>query len=88
MSVSGSCCQFSATHQPGVRAGRYSSDTTDGQWAVIDPLLPDPGCLLGRDGRWKKHCRRRVVDAIFYVTDNGTAQLFAVQRRAVVGGRA
>ncbi|WP_424186203.1 transposase [Actinokineospora sp. G85] len=38
---------------------------------MIDPLLPDPGCTQGRGGRWEKHCRRQVVDAIFYVTDNG-----------------
>ena len=71
VSVPGSCCRFSATHEPAVRARRYPSDTTDAQWAVIDPLLPDPGCTLGRGGRWEKHCRRLVVDAIFYVTDNG-----------------
>jgi transposase len=67
----GSCCRFSTTHEPAVRARRYPSDTTDAQWAVIDPLLPDPGCTQGRGGRWEKHCRRQVVDAIFYVTDNG-----------------
>ncbi|WP_424187980.1 transposase [Actinokineospora sp. G85] len=38
---------------------------------MIDPLLPDPGCTQGRGGRWEKHWRRQVVDAIFYVTDNG-----------------
>lgn len=37
---------------PAPRVRRYPSDTTDGQWAVIDPLLPDPA-WLGRpaDGR-------------------------------------
>lgn len=39
--------------------------------AVIAPLLPDPGCVQGHGGRWEKHCRRQIVDAIFYVTDNG-----------------
>ncbi|WP_073897167.1 transposase [Saccharothrix sp. CB00851] len=41
------------------------------QWAEIDPLPPDPACLAGRGGRWEKHCRRLIVDAILYVVDNG-----------------
>jgi transposase len=44
---------------------------TDAQWAVIDPLLPDPAWLTGRGGRREVHCRRQIVDAIFYVVDNG-----------------
>ncbi|MGW5050384.1 transposase [Actinokineospora sp. NPDC004072] len=36
MSGSGSCCRFSAAHQPAVWARRYTSDTTDAQWAIID----------------------------------------------------
>ncbi|MEQ7129353.1 transposase [Actinopolymorpha sp. B11F2] len=43
---------------------------TDGQWSVIDPLLPDPVSLHG-DGRPEEWCRRDIVDAIFYVVDNG-----------------
>jgi transposase len=70
-SGSGSCCRFSATHEPTVRIQRYPTDTTDAQWAVIDPLLPDPNWAKGRGGRREKHCRRMIVDAIFYVTDNG-----------------
>lgn len=50
---------------------RYPSDTTDAQWAVIDPLLPDPAWLAGKGGRREVHCRRAIVDAIFYVADNG-----------------
>jgi transposase len=44
---------------------------TDAQWAVIDPLLPDPAWLGARGGRRESHCRRQIVDAIFYVVDNG-----------------
>lgn len=44
----------------------------DAQWAVIDPLLPDPKSLAGRGGRPEEHCRRDIVDAIFYLVDNGT----------------
>jgi transposase len=50
---------------------RYPSDTTDAQWALIDRLLPDPAWLAGKGGRPEAHCRRQVVDAIFYVVDNG-----------------
>jgi transposase len=38
---------------------------------VIDPLLPDPAWLAGHGGRPEVHCRRAIVDAIFYVVDNG-----------------
>ena len=53
------------------RGRRYPSDTTDAQWAAIDPLLPDPAWLAGKGGRREVHCRRAIVDAIFYVVDNG-----------------
>jgi transposase len=65
------CCRLAALHHGGVRARRYPSDTTDAQWAVIDRLLPDPAFLAGQGGRREAHCRRQVVDAIFYVVDNG-----------------
>jgi transposase len=44
---------------------------TDAQWALIDPLLPDPAWLAGQGGRHEVHCRRVIVDAIFYLVDNG-----------------
>ncbi|WP_317496463.1 IS5 family transposase [Haloechinothrix sp. LS1_15] len=56
-------------HRP--RSRRYPSDTTDAQWALIDPLLPGPVWLSGNGGRREVHCRREIVDAIFYVVDNG-----------------
>ena len=66
------CCRLSLAHQAGrPRARRYPSDTTDAQWALIDPLLPDPAWLAGKGGRPETHCRRQIVDAIFYVVDNG-----------------
>jgi transposase len=65
------CCRLAASHEPTRRTARYPSDVTDAQWAELDPLLPDPACLAGRGGRWEKHCRRVIVDAIFYVVDNG-----------------
>jgi transposase len=67
------CCRLAPFHQ-GHRLGRrrrYPSDTTDAQWALIDPLLPDPAWLAGSGGRPEAHCRRVIVDAIFYLVDNG-----------------
>src|SRR5579871_1742836 len=49
----------------------YSSDMTDGQWAVIEPLLPVMLCLTVLGGRPERHWRRAMIDAMFYVSDNG-----------------
>lgn len=67
------CCRLAGFHQGQgrCRARRYPSDTTDSQWAVIDRLLPDPAWLAGKGRRREVHCRRAIVDAIFYVVDNG-----------------
>lgn len=67
------CCRLAPFHRdPSVRrARRHPSDTTDAQWALIDPLLPDPAWLAGQGGRREVHCRRVIVDAIFYLVDNG-----------------
>lgn len=67
------CCRLAPFHRSaGVpRPRRYPSDSTDGQWAVIDRLLPDPTWLAGAGGRPEVHCRRAIVDAIFYLVDNG-----------------
>ena len=49
------------------RPQRYPSDTSDEQWAVIEPLLPQ----VNTGGRPEKHPRRAVVDAILYVVRTG-----------------
>src|SRR3712207_6375367 len=49
------------------RAGRYPSDTSDEQWALIEPLLPP----VNTGGRPEKHPRRAVVDAVLYVVRTG-----------------
>ncbi|WP_327350399.1 transposase [Streptomyces sp. NBC_01304] len=50
----------------------YPSDLTDGQWVLIEPLLP--AARVGpKGGRREKHPRRRIVDAIFYVVRTGCA---------------
>ena len=50
---------------------RYPSDLTDGQWAVLEPLLPVMSCLAAAGGRPEKHARRTMVSALFYVLDTG-----------------
>jgi transposase len=46
----------------------YPSDLTDEQWALIEPMVSvKPG------GRPAKHPRRRIVEAILYVTRTGCA---------------
>ena len=47
---------------------RYASDTTDAEWAVIEPLLPP--AKKGR-GRLRTTLLRSVVDALFYMAQSG-----------------
>jgi transposase len=49
------------------RPQRYPSDTSNEQWAVIEPLLPP----VHTGGRPEKHPRRAIVDAILYVVRAG-----------------
>ena len=53
------------------RVRHYPSDTTDAEWALIEPLLPVPACQTPIGGRPEKHPRRVIVDAIRYVADDG-----------------
>jgi putative transposase len=53
------------------RVRRYPTDTTDAQWAVLEPLLPTPASHSRTGGRPERHHRRAVIDAIFYLVDNG-----------------
>lgn len=48
-------------------AGRYATDLTDGEWAVIAPLLPPPRPL----GRPRQTDLRDVVDALLYLLRSG-----------------
>jgi transposase len=67
------CCRLAPFHQGATvaRGRRYPSDTTDAQWGLLDRLLPEPAWLAGNGGRPEVHCRRDIVDAIFYLVDNG-----------------
>src|ERR1700754_3971399 len=53
------------------RTHRYPSDTTDAEWALLEPLLPPPTWQRPLGGRPEKHSRRDIVNAIRYITDNG-----------------
>ncbi len=64
-------CQWGHGARRPVRRRRYTRDTSDAEWQVIASLLPWPAWLDGRGGRPEEYCRRQVVDAIFYVADNG-----------------
>jgi transposase len=46
---------------------RYSSDLTDAEWSVLEPLLPPrPG--LGRPPKWT---RRSIMEGVFFVLRSG-----------------
>src|SRR5664279_4108034 len=51
---------------------RYPTDLTDGQWSIVESLLPsDPPRAPG--GRPLVHGRREIVNAIFYLNRAGCA---------------
>ena len=51
------------------KTARYSSDVTDGEWAIVAPLLPGPNLL----GRPREVDLRDVWDAVQYVAASGCA---------------
>lgn len=53
------------------RARRYPSDMTDAEWTVIREALPTPAWLEGKGGQPESYCHRQMIDAIFYLVDNG-----------------
>ncbi|NUK22437.1 IS5 family transposase [Streptomyces lunaelactis] len=56
--------------QPG-RVRAYDTDLTDAQWQELRLLLPVPAWMEGRGGRPEGYCHRVMLDAMFYVIDNG-----------------
>lgn len=46
---------------------RYASDTTDAEWAVIEPHMPPPATC----GRRRATSLRDVVNAVFYIAQSG-----------------
>jgi transposase len=59
-----------AADQPDRRSA-YDTDMTDEQWQAIRPLLPVPAWMESRGGRPESYCHRVMLDAVFYVVDNG-----------------
>ena len=53
----------------GMERGCYPTDLTDGQWGVVEPLIPP----AKHYGRRRKHEMREILDAIFYVLRSGCA---------------
>ena len=45
----------------------YSTDLTDAQWQLIEPLVP----AAKAGGRPAKHERREIINALLYITKNG-----------------
>ncbi|WP_246023552.1 IS5 family transposase [Nocardia yunnanensis] len=64
-------CRFGHGTSRPARVRHYTSDTSDAQWAVLAALMPWPVWLDGAGGRPEEYCRRQIVDAIFYLADNG-----------------
>ena len=67
----GVACRCCPAGSRSTRACRYPSDMTGAEWAVIEPLLPEPGWARGLGGSPGSYCRRDIVDAIRYLTHNG-----------------
>jgi putative transposase len=53
------------THKP--RSGRYPSDCSDAEWAIIEPVIP----LANPGGRKRKTDVREVFNAIRYIGRTG-----------------
>lgn len=64
-------CEVDCTRTATGRARRYPSDLRSDEWARIAVLLPVPACQSVRGGRPETWCRRTMLDAIFYLVDNG-----------------
>ena len=60
-------CRIDCTVTVTGRPRRYPSDLRDEEWGRLARLLPAPA-VRGRRPVW---CRRIIVDAIFYLADNG-----------------
>jgi transposase len=47
----------------------YSTDLTDGQWGLLEPLLPIPDAAKG--GRPRRYSYRQILNALFYIEKTG-----------------
>lgn len=49
----------------------YPTDMTGSEWAALETALPVMLCGTPLGGRPEKHSRRAMIDAMFYINDNG-----------------
>ena len=61
------CCSDNKSMEPSASRKVYSTDLTDAQWHLLEPLVP----AAKQGGRRPKYERREIVNALFYVTKNG-----------------
>jgi transposase len=54
--------------EPRSERKRYPSDLTDGQWAVLEPLMP----VTRRRGQERIHSYREILDGILYILRTGS----------------
>jgi putative transposase len=57
---------------PDPRTKPYSTDLTDAEWRLVEPLLPQRRPGDGR-GAPRTQCRREILNAIFYQARTGCA---------------
>ena len=46
----------------------YPSDLTDKEWAILEPLMPEPSWFTHRP---REHSWREILNGIFYITRGG-----------------
>jgi len=63
------CCPGGISRS--TRVPRYPSDTSDAEFAVTEPVPPEPAWRQGKGGRPAEHCRRDIVDAVRYLIKEG-----------------
>jgi putative transposase len=54
---------------PDIKRQPYTSDLSDAEWSVLEPLLPP----LKSTGRPIKYARREILNGILYVLRNGSS---------------
>lgn len=60
------------------RESRYPTDLSDKEWAVLEPLMPQPSPSPGRP---REHSWREILNGIFYITRGGCSwRRLAAQR--------
>lgn len=51
----------------------YSTDMTDAEWTLVEPLMPVVERADGRNGRPREYAYREILNGIFYVARSGGA---------------